>query len=646
MTLSRYEKYTWILLIPLLLIVTWRAGVMLNGDAVRIPELITLAHVGLGEGGQSPIDVWHSVRELSPAHTPGYFVLINFWGSLVGWSAPALRVFSLYAGILAVALTYRLGHDMLSRRAGFYAAFAMSVSSFLIFYLHELRMYSLVVLLTALVLWLYWRSITTTQQPQPIFWISLFLATLASVYTHFTALFPLGAIALYHLIFVPKTKRWVYVSLAMGAAGLLFLPFFAAIGLEKFNSLGHVQHASTRGSLNAFELTYQIIDLFSNGSPALLMIVGALTIITLPKALGQSNRNLKMLWFIVVITVLAILVANQIATFIPPRRSRYLLPLWPLIALMVALGISQLERWRYVPLVALILWGTTAATASFKDTTNMTDEILTAQFIGPNLPLHRVAHEIEQRAQPGSILLYATKEIELPKFDEYRGLGAYYFSDLKAKHIESFFVDVADQRPPDEISDSVLIGIGARQEVWLAYSPLDSTETVAIVQDALSPLYDLCAHAVMTNDLYIEQYVRSGLDCVAEAVPVVDSPLIQFDEDITLNEVIFSTDVAEKLAVVAEWSVAEDVPPDTYAVSFQMFNSDGNKVEQVDYMLRDYDSEWESTLIPIGNLPAGDYDVYVAVYEFGTTQAISGIDTRQGESNEIFFVQPITLPGN
>src|SRR5690348_16067355 len=50
-------------------------------------------------------------------HPPLYFVALAGWRSLAGDSLLALRYLSIAAGLLTVAVTYRIGADVFGRRA-------------------------------------------------------------------------------------------------------------------------------------------------------------------------------------------------------------------------------------------------------------------------------------------------------------------------------------------------------------------------------------------------------------------------------------------------------------------------------------------------------------------------------------------------
>src|SRR5690606_14646235 len=87
--------------------------------------------------------------------------------------------------------------------------------------------------LTTFTFWVYLRIIQRPRVHQ-LEWLALLVGTLGHLYIHYFAALPLAALMLYHLLFVPKNRRWWAVVLTLGLAGLLFLPWLRnlMIGLE------------------------------------------------------------------------------------------------------------------------------------------------------------------------------------------------------------------------------------------------------------------------------------------------------------------------------------------------------------------------------------------------------------------------------
>src|SRR5262245_50351770 len=81
---------------------------------------------------------------------PGYFVLLHGWISAAGSTDFAVRFFSVWASVLAVALIYRFGVDLAAvrgaatwgQRTGLVAALLLAVNPLQLWYAQEARTYS------------------------------------------------------------------------------------------------------------------------------------------------------------------------------------------------------------------------------------------------------------------------------------------------------------------------------------------------------------------------------------------------------------------------------------------------------------------------------------------------------------------------
>ena len=69
-------------------------------------------------GPRTLLQVWNVIAETHPTQTQGWSKLLFVWGRIAGWSEPAIRSLPFFAGMLALALVYRSGHDLLSHRGG------------------------------------------------------------------------------------------------------------------------------------------------------------------------------------------------------------------------------------------------------------------------------------------------------------------------------------------------------------------------------------------------------------------------------------------------------------------------------------------------------------------------------------------------
>jgi len=83
-------------------------------------------------------------------HTPFYFYILHFWIKLFGESDVVLKVLSLIFGVMTIPLSYVFAKKIASEKIAFILAGFMAFNSFNIVYSTEVRMYSLVLMLTIL----------------------------------------------------------------------------------------------------------------------------------------------------------------------------------------------------------------------------------------------------------------------------------------------------------------------------------------------------------------------------------------------------------------------------------------------------------------------------------------------------------------
>ncbi len=82
-------------------------------------------------------------------HPPGYYLALAAWRLPTGFSEFALRSFSVFWGLLTVALSYALGRRLSGLRVGLAGALIVAVHAFHIYYAQEARMYTMLAALGA-----------------------------------------------------------------------------------------------------------------------------------------------------------------------------------------------------------------------------------------------------------------------------------------------------------------------------------------------------------------------------------------------------------------------------------------------------------------------------------------------------------------
>lgn len=89
---------------------------------------------------------WHSVA--SQCHMPFYYLYLKFFMNFFGQSDLVLRLTSVFSGVLSVVVMYFTGLEK-NKKTAFLLSFFTAISGFLIYYSQEVRIYSLLFLLSA-----------------------------------------------------------------------------------------------------------------------------------------------------------------------------------------------------------------------------------------------------------------------------------------------------------------------------------------------------------------------------------------------------------------------------------------------------------------------------------------------------------------
>jgi mannosyltransferase len=136
-----------------------------------------------------------------------------------------LRLPPAFAGILLVAVVYRLASDWFDRKTAVIAAFLTAISPYQIFHAQQANLYSLFNLLAALQILFFWRAI---QRSGRYAWLAYTLVTAAGLYTHYFAAWVTIVLHLFVLLSGNRYRpRWLSLALADAGVALLFLPQLA-----------------------------------------------------------------------------------------------------------------------------------------------------------------------------------------------------------------------------------------------------------------------------------------------------------------------------------------------------------------------------------------------------------------------------------
>ncbi len=613
-------SFIWLwVLIPLLLVTTWLGARGLNADPFWLDEVWSAYNAGGAHTGPlSPAELWTRNAIENPRNAVGYHLLLSGWGALVGWTPFATRASSLLIGVLAVAWTYRLGRDLASPVAGLTAAMVVGTSAFYVYFLHELRTYTLSVLLTVVTVWAYWR-ITETRTPSRWLYIGFLLAVAGILYTYYLAAVVIGMLSLYHLLFIPKTRQWWAIPALIGIAGILFLPWlgamFAGLELATGDDLLHTK------SLDAGALIGNLAYYFSNGIIPLAVIAMAFGL----------RKGTRAAWFFALVSAALVIVANSRLQVIAAGRERYVLMLWPLIAVVCGIGFDNLWSFpgKALALPLLGVWALIGIHTSLG--TDFTRDIPGAQ----PLPWDAVANVLSAEASAeDAVIVHAPVGNwvwEITTSD-------YYLHDVPARFT---LLESLPGATAEELRESEREFVDGAPQVWLGLDKrIPPAPVLAELVETLSEDFVSCGTVFDSPRMSLTLYMRkpAGFD--------PDSAVMRFGDGVTLAYNSLLPEQASRILDMSLiWAISPNIPPYTYSVALHVVDSENHLVEQQDYGLPVESLACRKSTIPLDDLPAGEYVLMAAVYGWENGERLPGTIATTGQHGDRLPIGTFTIGG-
>ncbi len=563
----------------------------LDADALWYDEIRTYQHAGGAHYGPKAFgDVWDALATNAPDQAPGYFLALNAWGWLVGWTEFAVRALSMLAGLLGLAFVFRAGRDLFGKPGGYVAALVLATNAFYIHFMHEARAFGIGMMAVGVVVWGYWYLMTVRFRWSVA--VIFVLGALVAVYTHYFVAIFLLALALYHLFFGPPTWRW-WLPVAMAVPVIvIFLPalFMLQGGIAKNTENARLEELA----MNAPGVVWAAFRYFGNGLP-----VGAAALIGLGVlfVLQDWRRSERYIAFLTIATLgLIILVNNQIPV-LAPGRERYLAGVWVILSLIwtaAVMAVWRLQRWAAAVIVALwVVWGL-FVTVSDRQMTLAGSDVLAWRDL---------VEVVERDLEPSDVLAF-----HAPKFPWGTQVPFEFYKQplpIRAELVESLETEPV-MRAYTENAKRVWLGVDWR------YPPEAQYDTFT---GLLSDDFVACDRLLWAANTELNLYARSQALCPA------DVSLAQFGDRVTLVNHTPIVIADETLMVSVQWNRALDTLAEPYSVGFQLFGDD-ELVAQQDIGLPPTPTFISDVAIQMIDVPPGVYQLNTLVYNWQTGERL------------------------
>ncbi len=633
---NKRQLASWWWLLPLLWLTMALTLPRLDMDGLWYDEVWSVINAGGAHyGAMSPSEIWEHLATNDPDQGIAYPLLLSAWGSVVGWSELATRLLSLFAGLLTIAGTYRLGREWLSPGVGLIAAALLSVNTFYINYLHELRVFSIVTLAAVLVLWCYGRLMFSPSGKPPqwmilanirvsVGWV---IGGLGLLYTHYFAATLLLALGIMHMglgiwaLISQKNRgfigrRWWQIVLLALVVALLFVPWLPvlmqSIARTATRSDVHERSLTTLDLLDSIGRYFLNWDMPGVGVVLLGVLgVGAVAVFWSKHRDVSPQTVLRAQWMVALTVVLlaGVLAANAFLQIIEPNRARYILVLWVPLALSSAILVHRLSAVLYQRFTGrrniMLILGIGMITVWFANGLRVywDADFLRALDGGDTVRWRTMTTILQAEGQPQDVFVFyagtpkaaydnqfsfehSTHDVVMPHFQSAIFLDEMHL-DWALTHIEQ--------------AHRVWYGVDKRQPITDAYTIFDSLLTKLI----------RCDQVVNDTQLILTLYGRYAAFCPQ------DDTIIEFAAGISLRAYqIISTD--NKLIVPTSWTLQPHVPSNVYSVSVQLLDTAGNLIAQKDDGLSHSHFTTLISELEMTNVPTGDYRLRLVVYAWQT----------------------------
>lgn len=279
-------------------------------------------------------------------HLPLHNTSLHWWMRIFGNDEATVRMMAVIPGILCIPALYLLSKELFEDKEK--ARFSMligTVSPFWVWYSREIRMYSLLALITTLSYYAFVKAIKTDKTR---FYILYFLVNLIGIYTHYYFMLVLGIQVLFFFISLnsnwapkklKKQKVRMLAKLVMVGVGIVlaFTPWIYAL-LSVSSSGSFAPELAAPDAFNMFISYFQFVFGFQHTHITALTL-GFWPLILLVSFVFLTKRRSPFSYSVVLIvlgTFLPVILIFTISVLYKPMYlTRYLTPVTPMLYLLV-----------------------------------------------------------------------------------------------------------------------------------------------------------------------------------------------------------------------------------------------------------------------------------------------------------------------
>ncbi|MBA3872925.1 MAG: glycosyltransferase family 39 protein, partial [Anaerolineae bacterium] len=560
-------------------------------------------------------DIWQRISTEDVWQAPLYAYSLSAWGSVVGWTEFATRALSLLAGLVALAGVFRLGWALSKRPlVGWGAAALLGTSVWFIYFLHEMRVYMLLVMFTVLLLLFYRRVMYGQREPKLWHFIALGLITGLLINTHYFAALVVGVVGLWHLAQLIRkrpTRRWWGIIGAWVLSGLMAIPWLINVGQAVAPTN---KQARVTADLNLLlHITGDTFTAFSNAGVALLIVLLALSLL---------SRRARWVWFLGVVLLLLNLAGYYIFGLI---ELRYNIALLPFLALLAGFGLDELAQRRIPPILIIGIWLVSALSL---DGNFQMDRIIQHW---PGQPIREMAQAIEPLVAPEDVIVDVVGDEDRTTLAAHSMV--YYMGDFGAR------IEVVENNLQPNVQNfaaRMRKAAGDAPRLWLMRDPR-----------WINSVWDLSEYTLNQQNLYRCTTVADTAKLTIWGFGRVDpkGQGWQYGDGIHLSMLGKPRIKEGLLQVWLGYQIDVSVPANTYSVGLYVFDTSNQVRAQYDGGLPAAGTSCQTMDIATTNLPAGVYQLGATIYNWQSGERLK-VQTPDGTQSDMQMIGTVTVTFN
>ncbi len=593
---------------------------------------------------------------------PGFYLALHAWLGPAGNTPFALRFLPLCLGVLQIPLIYQLGRRLFSRLVGLLAALTGAASVIQVYYAQEVRMYTLVPLLSLVATVAFARLVTceverrgrgdaeresrpvtlsprhpVTLSPRLLLWVVYVVSMALAILGHYYAGLVLVFHNLYALIAWARGRlspwTWITVQVLTLAGPVLYLVFASGVAATVANIAGGGDATNNLPGLRGLWLDFALGNVSTDlrRSP-LVWVLLAILLLGLGYAFVRGRQGTRSPgrgetgfprkdWFLKALSpdsngwflALYLLAPLAVALVLPYRLApRYLMTLAPAYYLAMGAGLAALRPvWPAMAVgLAVVLGGNAYTLGAYRNLVKNDYDRLTAV--------------IEAQEQPGDVIVISGPRQHLLLRYYYHGRLA--FRPVPAVDLPPWAEVDAPRLDPARAETDMAAATAGASRVWLLLSGEDETDPKGLAERWLN------GHASFEFEQRVERG-RLRLYAFPAALRAENRPALRaggpgrFGGLLGLGEVWPpETRVAagQRVHVMLGWRVLADLPPDL-KYTLRLVDGRGERVTQRDGLVgggyqppggRPVGSLFSDSLsLPIPpEVPPGRYQLVLGLY--------------------------------